>query len=211
MPKVFLQKVLVVVTSIGIGLLLILQIRSFAKVETLVNRDRNPNVFREIQILRGIIENLRKEIVTNEKQLSDITSRASSFTSLRDEMQKLELLTGAKAISGEGVKITVPANIDAVWFVDLVNELVTSGAEAISVNTVRLTGKDSGFRSVPGAILMGDRVFRFPYVIEVIGDKKLLSSALLQPGGLIERLEKALGKVKAVLIEEEKITIPARS
>lgn len=198
-----MQKILVVITSIGIGLILILQARSFAKVETLVNRDRNPNVFREIQILRGVNENLRKEIETNEEQLSDITSRASSLTSLRDEMQKLELLTGEKSVSGEGVQMVIPSDIDAVWFVDLVNELVTSGSSAIAINSVRLTAKNAGFRSIPGALLMGNQVLHAPYKVSAIGDKKLISSALRQPGGLLERLENALGKAKILFTEED--------
>ena len=111
-------------------------------------------------------------------------------------------------VTGPGVSVILPAAFESVWFVDLQNELATAGAEAIAINKQRINFGTSGYRFLPPyTLLMGSRVTRAPFTVKVIGDSKVLMNSLLQPGGIIAKLQSILGKREIVIQEHELITI----
>lgn len=210
--KSFIGQLSIFLISLGIGFLLLLQWRSFGTVRETILRDRNPNIFREIQILKTVTDQLRQEIKQTETKLNEISSQASSLTSLQNEIKQFELFSGEIDVSGPGVRIILPTMVDTVWFVDLQNELVTAGAEALTINHIRITAENAGFRAIlPQTLLLGNQVLRPPLVIEAIGDRKLLMNVLLQPGGIIARLQKTLGKEEIQVTEEEKLILKTSS
>lgn len=208
MKRFYSKKAVIFGTSLSIGFLLLIQWKSFGAVREAYLRDKDPNIFREIQILKTATDQLRQEIEQTKISIAEISKKTSSISSLRDETDRFALLSGEIDIEGLGVKITIPRAVDTVWFVDLQNELVTAGAEAMAVNGIRITSKSAGFRLIPPqTLLIGNHVTRPPFTIEAVGDGKILMNALLQPGGVIARLEKILGKKELLIKEEEKLKI----
>jgi uncharacterized protein YlxW (UPF0749 family) len=108
------------------------------------------------------------------------------------QISALEAVTGAAAVSGPGLAITVDdasaASGDArdqVLDVDLqilVNGLWESGAEAISINDHRLS-KLTAIRGAGEAITVDYRSLTRPYRIEAIGDPRTLPARWVESSG----------------------------
>ena len=127
-----------------------------------------------------------------EKQLASSTDREAALETLKNDISKYEAISGDKAISGPGVAITVQGDLEALWFVDMINELYAAGAEGVSVNGVRLAQTSLGFDTIPnGQILIAGDVLESPYVFEAVGDGKFMSDSINQSGGIVERILKA--------------------
>ena len=87
----------------------------------------------------------------------------------------------------------------------LVNELRLAGAEAISINDVRITSM-SDFKDIaPGLIVVNGQHQSSPYVIKAIGNQSYLESALIGNGGHVDELKK-LG-YEATIEKENKVII----
>ena len=189
---------------------MVVQFRSFSQVRTLVLRDSGRNIFNEIQILKQVTDDLKKEIEVAEKRKEDISSEISGLAAIEEEKARLQLLSGDIAIKGQGIVITIKEIIPAFWLIDLVNELATAGSEAIAVNGIRVTPQNAGFQVLPPeTLIFGRQVFYPPITIEAIGEKNNLTSALLQVGGFIERLERGRKFTDVVLEKRETIEIKA--
>ena len=99
--------------------------------------------------------------------------------------RRLQIRTGFVRVTGEGVLVTITDRPDAdpVQLVQdadlrlLVNGLWEAGAEAISVNSERLTGR-SAIDTSGQAIEVNGKGISGPYVVEAIGDTRTLSARL---------------------------------
>lgn len=179
------------VTGFLLGVLLLLQTRSFRDVTAIHTRDASSNVFRELQVLYETNHNLADEVASQEDLLAQAQDRSSTIQAFEQEVKKFEMLTGAIAIHGPGVRVSVPAGSDVAALVDLVNELLNAGAETISINGIRLTGNRIGFDAIPNAkILLNSAILEPPYIIDAIGESVTIENALRQPGGIIQRFER---------------------
>lgn len=107
-----------------------------------------------------------------------------------------------------GLVITVSdgdsgTNADRVSFSDLlllINELKFAGAEAISVNDLRVVN-DTYFAYTSCIIMNGPKIDS-PYKIKVIGDTKYLEGVLNIKGGLKEQIRNE-GKKISYTVENE--------
>lgn len=158
---------------------------------------------------------------------------AQSQGALADEVTRLGLLTGAVAVSGPGIEVTVN---DAASVADagdggnprandtsddgrvldqdlqvVVNGLWAAGAEAVSINGQRLTAL-SAIRSAGQAVLVDYRPLAPPYRISAVGDPATLRSRFSAgPGGRNLRfLQKTYG-VRAAITTADRLTLPASS
>lgn len=107
------------------------------------------------------------------------------------------MILGKTDVYGEGVIITLSStnerDVKYRDLLELINELRYAGAEAISINDVRILG--STYVAQPDGVLMlikGQRITS-PYVIKAIGNQTYLSSMLnLKDSGYIDKA-KAVG------------------
>ena len=177
-------------TSLLLGVFLVIQSRSFIGVTIVNTRDSASNMFRELQILRDTNKGLMSETSSLEEVLVKTKDSSLSLKALEDEIRKFEIITGSVPIQGAGVRVSVPEGAEAEALVDLVNELFNAGAEAISLNGVRLSGQSFGLDGIPSGILMKGNILSTPYVIMAIGDSLTLENTLRQVGGYLRRYEK---------------------
>jgi len=178
-------------TSLTLGLLFIVQSRSFEGLSIAHTRDSASNVFREIQVLRDTNKSLLVEISSLEETYEKTKDSSRSIQALEDEIRKFSMITGGKSIHGPGIRITVPKGADVTTLIDLFNELYNSGAEAVSLNGVRLTGNSFGLDTIPnGQILLRGNILESPYVFLAIGESGTMEASLRQTGGFLRRFEK---------------------
>ena len=136
----------------------------------------------------AVIDRLRGEIASSQN-----AALGTQATSLRDELARLDVLTGDVSVEGPGLTVTVDdapgvataagsprdagaADDGRVTSQDLqvvVNGLWQAGAEAVSVNGQRLTAR-SAIRFAGQAILVDYRPLTTPYVITAVGSADAL-------------------------------------
>lgn len=108
----------------------------------------------------------------------------------RRQAQEVAILAGTVPVQGPGVEVTIaaaPGSLRADDVVDLVQELRGAGAEAISVNAVRVVAQ-TAFLDGQGGIQIDSSVITAPFVVRAIGNATSLSTALELPGGVQQKL-----------------------
>jgi uncharacterized protein YlxW (UPF0749 family) len=180
----------ILITSILVGILIIMQGKAFTGVDRAVNRDARADIFREIQLLKTTNDNIGGEVKDLEDQLAKMNGQEEAVQAVGKDIAKYKIVSGQVNVSGPGIGLTVNADIKAIWLTDFVNELISAGAEAVSVNGIRLTDLTDGFDTIPnGQIMLNSVILKAPYKIEAIGDKKTLADSLNQPQGIIQRIK----------------------
>ncbi|MFK4089618.1 DUF881 domain-containing protein [Kribbella sp. NPDC020789] len=144
-------------------------------------------------------------------------SSATDGTALQQQVDDLELQTGAVAVTGPGVKAVVDDAKDAgkegrlldVDLQQLVNGLWTAGAEAISVNGHRLTAM-TAIRGAGSAITVDYTSLTPPYTVLAIGDTSTLPARFAQSSGgqwvqyLVSNFD-----VRMTITTEDSLLVPA--
>lgn len=202
------MKKFVVIAALIIGVLLAFQIKSYRKVESLIQRSSNGGVLAELRTFQLANEQLKIRLKEEQNALADINSKLAKET-VDDEIDQLKKLSGEQNVYGEGVEVTITSPVPEFWISDLVAQLVNAGAEAVAVNDIRLTLRTAGFRSVGNGLVMGKDFFLPPFKISVIGPQKDLKLSLTQAGGIIDKVESAYPGLKVLISTKDKVMIPA--
>ncbi len=141
--------------------------------------------------MRDTNKSLTDEIGSLENVLAKSKDSSLILKALEDEIHKFNVITGGLPVYGPGIKVSAPVTTEVASLVDLVNELFNSGAEAVSINGVRLTGNSFGLDGIPsGQILLKGNILTTPYVLMAIGDSTTMENTLRQVGGFLRRYEK---------------------
>ena len=145
-------------------------------------------------------------------------SNTSSGAALQQQLDALELQTGAVAATGPGIKAVIDdaKNADAkegrlldVDLQQLVNGLWTSGAEAISVNGHRLTSL-TAIRGAGSAITVDYSSLTPPYTVLAVGDTATMPARFAQSSGgqwvqyLVSNFD-----VRMTITTEDSLLVPA--
>lgn len=198
----------VVITGIALGLLIVSQARSFQNVQGLATRDSRANIFRELKILKTTNVNLQNEISDLEEQLAKASDQQQSLGLIEEQIQKNRMIAGYVDITGPGVEVVLNQEVPVIWMTDMVNELWAAGAQAVSVNDIRLTESTIGFDILPNKqISLNGVILTAPYHIQAIGESKTLLESLKQPQGIIQRFQEALPKSGIDAAIKEKIVM----
>ena len=127
---------------------------------------------------------------------------------LADDLENSKMLLGLTDLEGAGVIITITDNsekqVDSTDLLDLVNELNSAGAEAISINGQRIVPMTDIF-DVNDFVVIKEKRVTSPYVIKAIGDVTYLQSALSIKKGYLDE-HKTNGYTISIK-SDEKITI----
>lgn len=200
------QIIILAVTGLVLGFLIITQARYFTSYVSSVGRDSSENIFRKIQILKTTNDELADVVADLEFQLEEVSGQADALKSIEREITKNKMIAGDIKVFGPGIEIKIENDISAIWFTDLVNEMLSSGAEAISINNIRLTDATIGFDTLPnGQIMVNNVILNPPYTFNAIGDRLNLKQALESTGGIMERLKAAYVDLKITIKEKDRI------
>ena len=216
----------IAVVAVVLGLMLAIQFRS-----TVAGQNQNAGVpFDRAQELTVEIRQLEKEKDALQQEYNDLTyklnqankGQAQAVQAINSELNKVRMMAGMLPVKGLGVEVVldnrsavdgqVPdENLFAVRDDDILkvlNELRGAGAEALSVNGVRVVAT-SEIRLAGSFINVNLTRVLPPYRIEAIGDQDTLKSSLEISGGVVEYLK---GMEINVSVEKKKeINIPAYS
>ncbi|MDR3688606.1 MAG: DUF881 domain-containing protein [Fimbriimonas sp.] len=166
------------------------------------------------------VAKLQAEKTRLEKALS---SHDGQSKVLNDSLQELKVFAGMTPVTGPGVVVTLrdspkyagtgygstmmispDATIHDVDALKVCNELVAAGAEAVSVNNLRMAG-NSSLRCVGNTILVNDVKISSPVVVRAIGDPVTIMGAMNMPGGVlaeIRQMDPNMVQIEAVKSQE---------
>ncbi|MBO4947842.1 MAG: DUF881 domain-containing protein [Peptococcaceae bacterium] len=114
------------------------------------------------------------------------------LSQINNDISRLELINGTVPAKGSGIQITVSGNLLASDLSVLVNEFWAAGAEAVSINNVRITPY-SGFSyigtSTATYLTCGDEILTEPIILQAVGNSATLERSIVMPGGIADNLE----------------------
>lgn len=141
-----------------------------------------------------VVEQRRNEVAALQREIDELTAQVddSRLDDAREELAKLEPITGFTAVSGSGMRITLedaPRSVDdaginpnflVVHEEDLqafVNAMWAGGAQAVTMQGKRLIAT-TGIKCVGNTVLLDGVPYSPPYVIEAVGSPSRLQAAL---------------------------------
>lgn len=112
----------------------------------------------------------------------------------------------------DGVIVTLSDNaqsqIDIYDILQLLNELKLAGAEAISINGIRIVNTTDVALINNSYIKIDDNRLNSPYIVKAIGDPVKLESGLMQKdSGYVDKIINAMDKT-AIVERNDNILIP---
>lgn len=187
-PSTTLQKVVVLLTSVALGL------AASAAVKNL----RSPSRVDVVDTLTEQVRSRSETVSTIDAEVLELRQKITAAGGSEvSEAQRADLptqiATASTPLTGQGLTVTLkegaPVGVDAdrralgkVRDHDLriiVNALWSADAEAISVNGIRI-GPGSFIRTAGQSVIVNITPVQPPYVINAIGDPQELSIALIQ-------------------------------
>ncbi|HKX17138.1 MAG TPA: DUF881 domain-containing protein [bacterium] len=159
---------------------------------------------------------LQDELTELHKRLDDYRAAEAGgetmTAQMRREVAQLWFVLGRVPVEGPGLVVTLAASPQrvvtpqALDVAAVVNELWAAGAEAVSVNGVRVLAVE-GFAASQGGVRFRTWVLRDPFKIVAIGDPATLEGALLVRGGIVDGLD-GVG-LNVTLSRSDRLDVPA--
>lgn len=178
-----------------LGFALVVQLRSAEDVE--LDTARESDLVRMSADLAERYERLsaeRDELQATRRLLEDDSSRRqAALAAARARVDDLSILAGTAPAVGPGVSLTIAdprRSVSATLMLAAVQELRDAGAEAISVDDVRVVAS-TDFVDVDGGIEVDGVRITPPYTVLAIGPQERIASTLAIPGGVLAMLEGA--------------------
>lgn len=201
MKKLHSQLAIALVCAL-LGFMIAYQLKAVKGQQSNTNKDSNvAQITLEIEQLKKQKQDREKQIDELQTQIKKYESAAANTDETTEEivkkLQDTRILTGSVDVKGEGVVLYIspqntivtpgvgsPAIADSD-LLKIVNELNAAGAEAVSINDIRLTSR-TGIRTASNYIIINEERIS-PYkriTIKAIGNKTNLKAGLEFPGVL---------------------------
>lgn len=194
--------------SIITGLFIVLLGNSFDRLDGIILRDNQKNFYEEIRVVKESNKNLRNEVNELNASLDGLNDQNSVLDIIDEEIVKYKKLSGIVPIFGSGAVVTLNGEVESDWIVDLVNDFFSAGAEAVSVNNIRITNNTAGFDTLPqGQILLNSTILSQPYVFQALGDSTAMIGILNSPGNYFNRFKLSFPNVGIMAEERDFIKI----
>ena len=210
--------------SISIGLVaLILTMVIFTQFKTVEETDitaietmRETELRDELSSWKTKYEDVQSKLEERAQRIEEykqeLNNNADAMQLLENEVKEAESYLGLTALKGEGIEVTLSDNeessIDYWDILSLVNELISAGAEAISINDERVVSTTEIVPVNGTIIFVNSKKISGPYIVRAIGEKKYLESALTIKGGYLDEKRIAYNKTVDYIIGDE-IYVPA--
>lgn len=179
--------------------------------------------------LQNELINVKQELIDLKKENLQLSTDLETYRNeaaknsdgsalLKKELDNALMLAGLSDAEGPGVRVEIsdskaapsPTDASSSYIVhdsdlrDIVNELCTAGAEAVSINGERIISTTS-IRCVGNVIMVNNKRCAPPFVINAIGDSSALEAGLNIREGIVDVLK--LYKIEVNVTKMSKIVI----
>jgi len=157
-------------------------------------------------------DELRAEVTDLQSQaahLKDDHDRGeTTVDELTADLARIRAWAGLTPVAGQGVAIVVRGRIGGDGVDDLLNELRNAGAEAISVDGIRVvTGVIVA--GAPGALSVENHAIGDTFEIRAIGSPQILTGTLTRTGGVIAQIGATYPDAQLTVTPADQLTLPA--
>lgn len=178
-----------------VGFAAIVQVRATEVDDTYAGL-REQDLIEVLNGLAGTTQRAESEIERLEEAREDLRSDSrrvgAALEAAQTQADTLAILAGTVPVTGPGIRVTITETdtaIDVQDFIDLVQELRTSNAEAMQLNgKVRLVAQSS-FAEATGGLVVDGQLLGPPYVLDAIGEPDTLAGAISIARGVTFQLE----------------------
>lgn len=171
----------------------------------------------QVQKLEEQLQNIKHKVSEFEEKMG---AREYEAKQILNELEQVRMWVGLVPVSGKGIVVTLndskslpdTANVNDYIVHEenirqVVNELFSAGAEAISINGQRLT-TNSAIRCVGPTVLVNEVKTVPPFEISAIGEPETLITSLEMPGGVLQTI-KEWTNIEVKLQAMELMELPA--
>ncbi|HAF11253.1 MAG TPA: hypothetical protein DCK98_14385 [Chloroflexi bacterium] len=178
-----------------------LQLETPASLTTLIANlsDRNNSLRDEIFDLRLRVAGAR----------DSVSNGQGSLTESQREIDQLRVFAAVSPARGQGISVTIDGTFDDRAMSDLTNELRNAGAEAISVNDVRVSPHSWYGPGPERAILLDGKQLNGPWTVKAIGASDVMQVAITRTGGIEGQFELIYPKTRFTVTKETTLDLPA--
>ncbi len=192
-----IMNVIISAVCIVLFAIMFMQFKTIEETDiTAIENMRETELRTAIAEWKGKYEEALEQLEENKKSIKEyeqtIEDNGEASELIDKDLQEADMKLGKTDIYGEGIVITIKNTddyqIQAYDLIDLINELRYAGAEAISINDVRIFSTSYIVQLADGLTLVSDQRVTSPFVIKAIGNQTYLSSSLsLKDSGYIDR------------------------
>lgn len=214
------KRIVLVIIYLLIGVFLGLYLKTGKEFFEPLSINKMKETSTKIKNLKAEIKSINEELEKQDKKLETLeklVKNDSEFLKfLKDEKVFYEMISGDVDLEGAGIvlKITEESvdrpvkRTDVIHDSDLlriINDLRTSGAEAISINDLRVYSR-TGVKCNGPVVRLNGRTKGAPFIIKAIGNSDKLYSAIKSPGTFASILE-TINPIKLEIEQKEKVLV----
>jgi len=157
-------------------------------------------------------DQLRAEVTDLEGQQSELQDAhdrgETTVDQLASDLARIRAWAGLTPVAGQGIAIVVRGRIGGDGVQDLINELRNAGAEAISVDGVRIvTGVVVA--GAAGQLSVENHAIGDSFEIRAIGSPQILTGTLTRTGGVIAQMGATYPDAQLTVTPAEQLSLPA--
>lgn len=185
--------------TVLVGILIVTQLRAHQTAAQVLQAATEDDLGKIVSDLNNEVNTLRAETADLRLQLFQIERANHDSSTIMKESSKtlnnLKVIAGLTKVSGPGIKIRLTDRNSLLAsndLVDIITELRGGGAEAISLNGIRIVAR-TGIMQDKRGIFIDQRQVSSPYEIMAIGSPKMLFDALTINGGVKDKLSSLSG------------------
>jgi uncharacterized protein YlxW (UPF0749 family) len=201
------------IVALFLGLLVVTQIKAQDVYSRSLQLETPSSLTTLIANLAERNNGLREEIfdlrLRTEAARQDTTSGTGSLTEARRQLAQLEIFAARTAVKGQGISVKVDGSFDDKALSDLINELRNAGAEAVSINGVRV-GPRSWFGIAADKALTVDATpIKGPWLVSAVGAPEVMYVAMTRIGGIIGQFELIYRSTRFSVNRESALDLPS--
>lgn len=183
-----------------------------------INTMKDTNL--KIRTLKAEIKSINEELDKQNKKLENLEKLINNdedfLKFLNDEKVFYEMISGDVDLEGAGIVLSIVEEkvdrevrrTDVIHDSDLlriINDLRVAGAEAISINDLRVYSR-TGVKCNGPVVRLNGRTKGAPFIIKAIGNSDKLYSAMKSPGTFASILE-TINPIKLTIEQKDKVLV----
>ena len=188
--------VIISIICLFLGVFLVSQFYSSTEYKKVVQPENSETLALEVAKLTKTNSDLRQEVKSLTSTLDSYKDTSESGKKLYEkylsDKELYDVIIGNAPKTGQGVSILVTGSLGTTQIVDLINAIKNIGSGMISINGKRLVINTD----------LSQFSNKSDYKIDVLGNSKLLDSAIKRKGGILEQISTKDLKIDVVSSEE---------